>query len=62
MSVLPFPPGAPGRDLLSSQPLPSGSLNDAFAKYERPGKSNPRGFGGSSTSLTSTPSIVQACP
>jgi hypothetical protein len=29
----------------SSQPLPSGSLNDAYAKYERPGKSgNPGGL------------------
>src|SRR5829696_7554383 len=43
-----------------SQPLPSGSLNDAYAKYERPGKSNPAGFGASSTSLTSTPRLMRS--
>src|SRR3954447_4707540 len=45
----------------SSQPLPSGSLNDAYAKYERPGESgNPGGFGCSSTSLTSTPRLIRS--
>jgi hypothetical protein len=61
MSVLPFRPGSRVVTSWSSQPLPSGSLNDAYAKYERPGKSgNPGGFGCSSTSLTSTPRLTRS--
>src|SRR3954471_18304384 len=44
----------------SSHALPSGSLNDAYAKYERPGTSNPGGFGCSSTSLTSIPRLTRS--
>jgi hypothetical protein len=40
--------------------LPSGSLNDAYAKYDRPATSHPGGFGGSSTSLTSTPRLTRS--
>ena len=43
----------------SSQPLPSGSLNDAYAKYERPGVSKPGGRA-SYTSLTSTPRLTRS--
>ena len=44
----------------SSQPLPSGSRNDAYAKYERPSDSSPGGGGLSSTSLTSTPRLIRS--
>ena len=45
----------------SSQLLPSGSLNDARAKYERPGESKPGGRA-SCTSLTSTPRVIEVVP
>ena len=51
-----------GGSCCTAQLLPSGSLNDAYAKYERPGKSgNPGGFGCSSTSLTSRTRATARC-
>jgi hypothetical protein len=43
----------------SSQPLPSGSLNDAYAKYERSFESKPGGRA-SYTSPTSTPRLMRS--
>ena len=44
----------------SSQPLPSGSLNDAYVKYERPCIDSKPGGRLSYTSLTSTPRLTRS--
>ena len=53
-------PGDPGCGLWSSQPLPSGSLNDAYVKYERPSIDSKPGGRLSYTSLTSTPRLMRS--
>jgi hypothetical protein len=59
MSIVPSPPGEPGRDLLEKPTLPSGSLNDTYEKYERPSTNSKPGGRLSKTSATSTPRLMR---